>query len=371
MTSTHGEPGPAEPSADQRLDSWKEIATYLKRGERTVRRWEAQEGLPVHRHLHTKRASVYAFRSEIDAWWNNGHQRLDTALDTANETAPLRPRLLRWPVAIAAGVLLTATMALGLWFLARPGLDFEARDWVLIADFENQTGGAIADGTVEYALAHALGESRFVNVVPRARVVDTLGLMRRPPETAVDAAVGREIALRDGGIRAILSGRVDKLDTTYALSAVLVEPATGRTVASVREEAAGDSEFLPAVHRLSNRVRARLGEALADIERSARALEKVTTPSLSALQLFSEADGLIPQPAEQGRRRGRVTAAGRGGGSGLCVRLHALGPYDPQPAETSHRVPAACRTSGGARGARERARAVFHPGQLPRHARSG
>ena len=77
------------------------------------------------------------------------------------------------------------------------------------------------------------------------------------------------------------------------MSAVLVEPATGRTVASVREEAAGDSEFLPAVHRLANRVRARLGEALADIERSARALEKVTTPSLSALQLFSQADALI------------------------------------------------------------------------------
>ena len=256
MTSTHGESGPSEPSADQRLDSWKEIATYLKRDERTVRRWEAQEGLPVHRHLHTKRASVYAFRSEIDVWWNNGHQRLDTALDTApdtaNETAPLRPPLLRWPVAIAAGVVLTATMATGLWFLARPGLDFEARDWVLIADFENHTDGAIEDGTVEYALAHALGESRFVNVVPRERVVDTLGLMRRPPETTVDAAVGREIALRDGGIRAMLTGRVDKLDTTYALSAVLVEPATGRTVASVREEAAGDSEFLPAVHRLSS-----------------------------------------------------------------------------------------------------------------------
>ena len=289
MTSTHGESGPAEPSADQRLDSWKEIATYLKRDERTVRRWEAQQGLPVHRHLHTKGASVYAFRSEIDVWWNNGRERLDTA----NETATLRPRLLRWPVAIAAGALLTATIGTGLWFLARPSLDFEARDWVLIADFENETGGAIADGTVEYALAHALSESRFVNVVPRERVVDTLGLMRRPPETAVDAAVGREIALRDGGIRVVLTGRVDKLDTTYAVSAVLVEPATGRTVASVREEAAGDSEFLPAVQRLSNLVRARLGEALADIERSARALEKVTTPSLSALQLFSEADALI------------------------------------------------------------------------------
>ena len=289
-----GPPEPPAPPASDRLDSWKEIAAYLKRDTRTVARWEA-EGLPVHRHLHSIRASVYAFRSEIDVWWNSGHEHLDTAPDTANETAPLRPRLLRWPVAIAAGVVLTVAIGTGLWFLARPSLDFEARDWVLIADFENQTGGAIADGTVEYALAHALGESRFVNVVPRERVVDTLGLMRWPPETAVDAAVGREIALRDGGIRAMLTGRVDKLDTTYAVSAVLVEPATGRTVASVREEAAGDSEFLPAVHRLSNRVRARLGEALADIERSARGLEKVTTPSLSALQLFSEADGLIPR----------------------------------------------------------------------------
>ena len=277
--------------AGEHLDSWKEIAAYFNRDLTTVQRWEKREGLPVHRHVHTTQGTVFAYKAELDAWWNNGHQRLDTA----NETAPLRSRLRRWPVAIAAGVLLTATIGTGLWFLARPGLDFEARDWLLIADFDNQTGGAIADGTVEYALAHALGESRFVNVVPRDRVVDTLGLMRRPPETAVDAAVGREIALRDGGIRAILTGRVDKLGTTYAVSAVLVEPATGRTVASVREEAAGDSEFLPAVHRLSNRVRARLGEALADIERSARALEKVTTPSLSALQLFSEADGLIPQ----------------------------------------------------------------------------
>jgi TolB-like protein/Flp pilus assembly protein TadD len=51
-----------------RLDSWKEIATYLKRDPRTVRRWERAEGLPVHRHQHGKKASVYAFAHEIDTW---------------------------------------------------------------------------------------------------------------------------------------------------------------------------------------------------------------------------------------------------------------------------------------------------------------
>ena len=285
------------PPAEDRLESWKDIATYLDKDVRTVQRWERDAGLPVSRPSQGKIRNVYASRSELDAWRNRPGMPPDAGhAGHTLESAPLVPAApRRWGRLVAgAGVVLVAVaVGASLWFLARPDLDFEARDWVLIADFENQTGGAIADGTVEYALAHALGESRFVNVVPRERVVDTLGLMRRPPETAVDAAVGREIALRDGGIRAMLTGRVDKLDSTYAVSAVLVEPATGRTVASVREEAAGDSEFLPAVQRLSNRVRARLGEALADIERSARALEKVTTPSLSALQLFSEADALI------------------------------------------------------------------------------
>jgi len=51
-----------------RLESWKQIAAYLKRSVRTVRRWERDEGLPVHRHMHRSLASVFALRSEIDAW---------------------------------------------------------------------------------------------------------------------------------------------------------------------------------------------------------------------------------------------------------------------------------------------------------------
>src|SRR5215211_3926160 len=61
--------GAAVPSSpEDRLDSWKEIAAYLRRGVRTVRRWEREEGLPVHRHVHRVLGSVYAYRLEIDAW---------------------------------------------------------------------------------------------------------------------------------------------------------------------------------------------------------------------------------------------------------------------------------------------------------------
>jgi Tol biopolymer transport system component len=66
------QPSGAPPSVDSplegRLDSWKEIAGYLKRDVTTVQRWEKREGMPVHRHLHARQGSVYAFRAELDAW---------------------------------------------------------------------------------------------------------------------------------------------------------------------------------------------------------------------------------------------------------------------------------------------------------------
>jgi TolB-like protein/Flp pilus assembly protein TadD len=64
--------GPDQPSNAEanagRLDSWKEIATYLRREVRTANLWEKTEGLPVHRHLHSKRGTVFAYKAELDEW---------------------------------------------------------------------------------------------------------------------------------------------------------------------------------------------------------------------------------------------------------------------------------------------------------------
>lgn len=58
------------PAASRRLHSWKEIATYLRRGVTTVQRWEREEGLPVRRHLHAASGSVFADTADIDGWLN-------------------------------------------------------------------------------------------------------------------------------------------------------------------------------------------------------------------------------------------------------------------------------------------------------------
>src|ERR1041385_1917875 len=62
-----------------RLDSWKEIASFLRRDVRTVQRWEKKEGLPVYRHLHDKLGSIYAYRNELTDWFN-ARQQLGAAM---------------------------------------------------------------------------------------------------------------------------------------------------------------------------------------------------------------------------------------------------------------------------------------------------
>ena len=79
--------GAAENPAD-RLDSWKEIAAYLRRNVSTVQRWEKREGLPVHRHVHYKLGSVYALRGELDRWEQARSGLLEGARDGEVEASP-------------------------------------------------------------------------------------------------------------------------------------------------------------------------------------------------------------------------------------------------------------------------------------------
>jgi Tol biopolymer transport system component len=74
----------AHPPVEGRLDSWKEIAAYLKRDVTTVQRWEKREGMPVRRHLHHRLGTVYAFRADLDAWTRSRNLRV--ARDQENAT---------------------------------------------------------------------------------------------------------------------------------------------------------------------------------------------------------------------------------------------------------------------------------------------
>lgn len=71
MSAMAAQASPSPASTADVLNSWKEIAAYLKRGVRTVQRWEAELAMPVRRPRGTSRSAVVAMRSDIDEWLNS------------------------------------------------------------------------------------------------------------------------------------------------------------------------------------------------------------------------------------------------------------------------------------------------------------
>src|SRR5215472_9609372 len=93
------------PATAGRLDSWKEIAAYLRRSVRTVTRWEREQRLPVHRH---KTGTVYAYKPELDAWWSRHRKQIESEPPAEGVPPAKDPpqtswwRRLRIPAAIGA-----------------------------------------------------------------------------------------------------------------------------------------------------------------------------------------------------------------------------------------------------------------------------
>ncbi|HEY6305545.1 MAG TPA: tetratricopeptide repeat protein [Candidatus Angelobacter sp.] len=103
-----------------RLDSWKEIAAYLRKDIRTVQLWEKKEGLPVHRHAHTARATVYAYPGELDAWLAERQQKSPASSDAEtalNEPAEVKRR--RNPLYVVLPIGLLVALLVGAAVLYR------------------------------------------------------------------------------------------------------------------------------------------------------------------------------------------------------------------------------------------------------------
>jgi len=98
---------------DERLESWKKIAAYLRRDVRTVQRWEQTNGLPIHRLTRAQRPIPYAYRKELDAWW----AKQSELATTPAVPVPARRRLVILALVIAV---IGVSVGLFLWLRAAP-----------------------------------------------------------------------------------------------------------------------------------------------------------------------------------------------------------------------------------------------------------
>ena len=201
--------------------------------------------------------------------------------------APLRARRRRWPIALALSGAAVLGAALLVFRLARPQpLDPHA-DRILIADFRNSTHDSLLAIAVTEALRTDFSQSRRVRVLSRSQVQATLERMRQPPSALLSDALVREVAERDG-VKAFVTGEVAALGNGFSVTATLISVEHGDILAAVREVAADSTRLISAVDEVSRGLRRGAGESLWSV-RTSQPLEEVTTGSLEALRLYSQA----------------------------------------------------------------------------------
>jgi tetratricopeptide (TPR) repeat protein len=167
--------------------------------------------------------------------------------------------------------------------VARGVLDDRAP--VIVADFKAQDS-LLARAATE-AFRVDLSQSPSIQVLEPAFLVEALGRMEVARDAPLDADLARELAVREG-IPAVVVGEITPAGRGFVLTSKLVDADDGSALTSVRETAADTAEVLDALDRLSKSLRERIGESYLSL-RADPALAAVTTGSLDALQLYSEA----------------------------------------------------------------------------------
>ena len=213
---------PLSERPSERLESWKEIAVYLGRDVTTVQRWEKRERMPVHRHLHDKRGSVYALAPELDQWLQGRRVQLTEPkeeLGPEQKTeAPAEPQIdrgasaaqpVRRGIALAGvGVLTLLALAL-LLFRGRPAIAPSPKIGSLaVLPLKNLTGDPtqeyLADGMTE-ALIGRLSRMHGLHVISRTSVMRFKNSQISAPEIArmlrVDALVEGSVMRENNRIR--------------------------------------------------------------------------------------------------------------------------------------------------------------------------
>ena len=196
------------------------------------------------------------------------------------------PRLRRFWTGVLAAVV--AAMV-GVYFLGRrervvtPPAEGE-KVQIVLGDFQNQTTDSLLDDSLDIAFRTGIEQSQAIAIMSDREIRDALRRMEREPTATIDRELGVQLCLREGA-QAFVVGTIFSVGPTYSMNAQIIS-AEDKVLQTVTGDASGQAEILPALQQLVRELRRYLGESLAEIESSAP-LDKVTTPHLEALRLYS------------------------------------------------------------------------------------
>ena len=203
-------------------------------------------------------------------------------------TLPSKPRkLLSRQTAILLLVFVTAVLV-AIWYYRwhrAPHLNEE--DALVLADFDNTTGDPVFDDTLKQAVAVQLGQSPFFNILSDARTRATLRLMAKPPGTKLTPEMARDLCQR-AGAKAYVSGSIARLGDQYVVGLEATNCQTGDVLTREQVTADRKEHVIRALGTAATKLREKLGESLASVQKFDTPMDQVTTPSLDALKALSQ-----------------------------------------------------------------------------------
>jgi serine/threonine-protein kinase len=231
-------------------------------------------------------------------------------LSTGRPTSVATPRNDRWWAMAAAALLLAVGGTVAVRLARRsstgastPAVPAAQKVTVLIGGVENRTGDSTFDAVLPELLATTLEQSGTVAVYPRGNVGFVLRRMERPPTTAINDSVGREIVAREG-LSAVVLQSITKLGNSYVVVVRAVLP-DGNVMngASIRQSLAAPGDLPAVIDTIGAKLRQALGESAEALASSSVPLEQVTSRSLDAVRFYSQGK----QRIYAGDPRGAIT----------------------------------------------------------------
>src|SRR5215475_6819718 len=191
-----------------------------------------------------------------------------------------------WVRILIAAVILVSVAVAGVSFLVRSSPALTAKDTIVLADFANSTGDPVFDGTLRQGMEVQLEQSPFLSMVPEQRLRRTLAQMGQPVDAQLGGEIAREVCERTGAV-ATIEGSIAMLGSEYVLGLRAKNCRTTGVLAAEQEQAHRKEDVLKALSAMTTRLRARIGESLASVEKYSTPLAEATTPSLDALKAYS------------------------------------------------------------------------------------
>jgi tetratricopeptide (TPR) repeat protein len=209
------------------------------------------------------------------------------ALDRLDDRGVPKPikRAVSLPVA-AAGVLVLLGLSVGTWYYTRQNAPEGPHEpvSVIIADFENRTGEATFDRTLEPTLRRALEGAGFITAYDRVGIRRTLGTV---VPAKFDETATRELAVKQG-LGVVLSGSIEKQGSGYRIAMKATQAIEGKLIADVSARASSAGDVIPAAATLVGSVREALGDQTSEADPFLKQ-RSLSTSSLEVLRYYAAA----------------------------------------------------------------------------------